>query len=62
MSRRSETPSYSVALRLGEDLYSRARVLAAVRRMPLAELVRQAVGNLLEEAHDLPDLSPRPAA
>jgi len=55
---RPDTPSFSVALKLSEDLYTRSRVLAAVRRTSLAELVRQGLRQLLEAADDLPTLPP----
>jgi len=55
---RPDTPSFAVALRLGEDLYIRSRVLAAVRRTSLAELVRQGLRQLLEAADDLPTMPP----
>jgi hypothetical protein len=55
---RPDNPSFAVALKLGEGLYTRARVLAAVRRMSLAGLVREALRQLLESADDLPTLPP----
>ena len=59
MSRpRSATPSFSIAIRAGEDLYRDARLLAAVRRMTLADLLREALRQLLEAADDLPTMPP----
>lgn len=55
---RPDTPSFSVALKLSEDLYTQSRVLAAVRRTSLAELVRQGLRQLLEAADDLPTMPP----
>ncbi len=55
---RPANPSYSIAVRAGEDLYRRARLLAAARCMPLADLVREALNQLLEGADDLPTLPP----
>lgn len=54
----SGNPSYSIAVRAGEDLYLRARLLAAVRCVPLADLMREALRQLLDSADDLPTLPP----
>ncbi len=59
MSRpRSANPSFSIALRAGEDLYQNVRLLAAVRRCSLADLLRDALRQLVEAADDLPTMPP----
>ncbi len=55
---RSATPSFSIAVRAGEDLYQRARLLAAVRCVPLAELVREALREFVDTADDMPTMPP----
>jgi len=55
---RPDNPSFSVALKLTEGLYTSARVLAAVRRTSLAGLMRDALRQLLEGADDMPTLPP----
>lgn len=60
MLRNPDAPaSYSIGIRTEPNLYRRARLLAAVREVSLAELTRAALRRLVDEADDLPTL-PRP--
>lgn len=55
---RAAVPSYSIGFRTDPDTHARARLLAAARCMPLADLMREALRQLLEGADDLPTLPP----